>query len=71
MDYTKLRASDLANGISQTEAAIERCRKILDELQTPKTVGLLAVVDATRNLLPKLEEDLKALRKAYSTKRKS
>ena len=54
---------------SQTEAAIGRCREILDDLQEPKTVGLQAVVEATHNVLPKLEEDLKALTKAYNTKR--
>jgi hypothetical protein len=70
MDYTKLTVSELANGISQTEAAIGRCREILDDLQEPKTVGLQAAVEATRNLLPKLEADLKALTKAYNTKRK-
>jgi hypothetical protein len=70
MDYTKLTLSELANGISQTEAAIGRCRKILDDLQEPKTVGLQAAVETTRNLLPKLEEDLKTLTKAYRTKRK-
>ena len=43
---------------------------ILDDLQEPKTVGLQAAVEATRNLLPKLEVDLKALTKAYNTKRK-
>jgi hypothetical protein len=32
-------------------------------------VGLQAVVEATHNVLPKLEEDLKALTKAYNTKR--
>jgi len=70
MDYTKLTVSELANGISQTEAAIGRCREILDDLQEPKTVGLQAAVEATRNLLPKLEADLKALIKAYNAKRK-
>ena len=70
MDYTKLTVAELANGISQTEAAIGRCREILDDLQEPKTVGLQAAVEATRNLLPKLEADLKTLIKAYNTKRK-
>jgi hypothetical protein len=70
MDYTKLTVSELANGISQTEAALGRCREILDDLQEPKTVGLQAVVEAASNLLPKLEADLKALTKAYNTKRK-
>ena len=70
MEYTKLTVSELANGISQTETAIGRCREILDDLQEPKTVGLQAAVEATRNLLPKLEADLKALTKAYNTKRK-
>jgi hypothetical protein len=44
-------------------------QEILDDLQEPKTVGLQAAVEATRNLLPKLEADLKALTKAYNTKR--
>jgi hypothetical protein len=72
MDYSKLTVAELANGVSQTEAAIRRCREILDDLREPKTVGMLAVVEATRNLLPKLEEDLKALAKAFTkaTKRK-
>jgi hypothetical protein len=33
-------------------------------------VGLQAVVEATRSLMPRLEEDLKALEKAYNAKRK-
>jgi hypothetical protein len=33
-------------------------------------MGLQAVVEATRTLLPTLEEDLKALEKAYTTRRK-
>ena len=61
MDYTKLTIAEIANGISKTEAAIRRCREILDDLQEPKTVGMQAVVKAIRDLLPKLEEDLKAL----------
>jgi hypothetical protein len=43
---------------------------VLDDLRQPKTVGLHAVVEATRGLLPRLEEDLKALEKAYTAKRK-
>jgi hypothetical protein len=72
MDYTKLTVAELANAMSTTETAIRRCREILDDLQEPKTVGLQAVVVATRNLLPKLEQDLKELGKAYArvTKRK-
>jgi len=72
MDYTKLTIAEIANGISKTEAAIRRCREILDDLQEPKTVGMQAVVKAIRDLLPALEEDLKALGKAYTraTKRK-
>ena len=66
MDYTKLTIAELANGISKTEAAIRRCREILDDLQEPKTVGMQAVVRAIRDLLPKLEEDLKVLGKAYT-----
>ncbi len=70
MDYTNLTLPDLANGIIQTERAIRRCKDILDDLRQPKTVGLQAVVEATRGLLPRLEEDLKALEKAYTAKRK-
>jgi hypothetical protein len=70
MDYTKLTLPDIANGIIQTERAIRRCKEILDDLRQPKTVGLHAVVEATRGLLPRLEEDLKALEKAYTAKRK-
>ena len=72
MDYTRLTVAELANAMSTTETAIRRCREILDDLQEPKTEGLQAVVVATRNLLPKLEQDLKALAKAFThvTKRK-
>jgi hypothetical protein len=70
MDYTKLTLPAIANGIIQTERAIRRCKEILDDLRQPKTVGLHAVVEATRGLLPRLEEDLKALEKAYTAKRK-
>jgi hypothetical protein len=72
MDYTKLTIAELANGISKTETAIRWCREILDDLQEPKTVGMQAVLKAIRELLPKLEEDLKTLGKAYTsaTKRK-
>jgi hypothetical protein len=66
MDYTKLTIAEIANGINKTEAAIRRCREILDDLQEPKTVGMQAVVKAIRDLLPKLEEDLKALGRAYT-----
>jgi hypothetical protein len=52
MDYTKLTIAELANGISKTEAAIRRCREILDDLQEPKTAGMQAVVKAIRHLLP-------------------
>jgi hypothetical protein len=66
MDYARLTVSELINGISKTEAAIRRCRTILDDLGQPKTAGLQAAVKTTRNLLPKLEEDLEALKKAYA-----
>src|SRR5262245_488974 len=66
MDYTKLTIAEIANGISKTETAIRWCREILDDLQEPKTVGMHAVVKVIRDLLPKLEEDLKALGKAYT-----
>ena len=48
MDYTKLALPDLANAIIQTERAIRRCKEILDNMQQPKTMGLQAVVEATR-----------------------
>jgi hypothetical protein len=72
MDYTKLTLAELANGMSRTEAAIRRCRETLDDLGDPKTMGMQAVVKAIRDLLPKLEEDLKALERAHTkaTKRK-
>jgi len=66
MDYTKLTVAELANAMITTETAIRRRREILDDLQEPKTAGLQAVVVATRNLLPQLEQDLKALAKAYT-----
>jgi uncharacterized protein YoxC len=66
MDYTKLTIAEIANGISKTEAAIRRCREILDDLQEPKTVGMQEVAKAIRELLPKLEEDLKTLGRAYT-----
>jgi hypothetical protein len=66
MDYTKLTIAEIANGISKTETAIRRCREILDDLQEPKTMGMQAVVEAIRDLLPKLEEDLKVLERAYT-----
>jgi hypothetical protein len=70
-DYTKLTSSELANGISQTKRAIQRRKEILDDLGQPKTDGLQAVVEATRNLLPRLEEDLTDLRKAYDAMAKA
>ena len=66
MDYTKLTLAELANGVARTETAVRWCREILDDLQEPKTVGMQAVVKAIRDLLPKLEEDLKALERAYA-----
>ena len=66
MDYTKLTIAEIANGISKTETAIRWCREILDDLQEPKTVGMQAVVKAICDLLPKLEEDLKALGRVYT-----
>ena len=68
MDYAKLTIAELANGISKTETAIRWCREILDDLQEPKTMGMETVVKATRDLLPKLEEDLKALGKPTPTR---
>jgi hypothetical protein len=70
MDYTKLTLAELANGIVRTETAIRWCREILDDLQEPKTMGMQAVVEAIRDLLPKLEEDLKALDRAYTNAKK-
>jgi chaperonin cofactor prefoldin len=69
MDYTKLTPAELANGISQTETAIQRCKHILDDLKGAKTVGLQAVAKATSDLLPKLEQDLEVLKKAYEKRR--
>ena len=70
MDYTKLTLAELANGIVRTEAAIRWGREIVDDLQEPKTMGMQAVVEAIRDLLPKLEEDLKALERAYTNAKK-
>jgi len=42
MDYTKLTVAELANGISQTEAAIRRCRELLDDSRELKTAGMQA-----------------------------
>jgi hypothetical protein len=70
MDCTKLTLAELANGVVRTETAIRWCREILDDLQEPKTVGMQAVVKAIRDLLPKLEEDLKALERAYTNTKK-
>jgi hypothetical protein len=70
MDYTKLTIVELANGISKTDTAIRWCREILDGLQEPKTAGMQAVVKAMRDLLPKLEEDLKVLERAYNSAKK-
>jgi hypothetical protein len=70
MDYTKLTLPELANGMVRTETAIRWCREILDDLQEPKTVGMQAVVKAIRDLLPKLEEDLKALDRTYTNTKK-
>jgi len=68
MDYTKLTLAELRNGISDTKSAIHRCKEALDNLRRPKTVGLQAMADAITRLLPRLEQDLKALEKAYTTK---
>ena len=42
MDYTKLTVAELANGISRTEAAIRRCRELLDDSRELKTAGMQA-----------------------------
>jgi len=68
MEYAKLTLAELRNGISDTKSAIQRCKEALDNLQQPKTVGLQAMADAITRLLPRLEQDLKALEKAYTTK---
>src|SRR5262249_32738384 len=68
MDYTKLTLAELRNGISDTKSAINRCKEALDSLRQPKTVGLQAMADAITHLLPRLEQDLKALEKAYVAK---
>jgi hypothetical protein len=68
MDYTKLTLAQLRNGISDTKSAIHRCKEALDNLRQPKTAGLQAMADAITHLLPRLEQDLKALEKAYTTK---
>src|SRR5207247_944419 len=39
------------------------CKDALDNLRHPKTVGLQAMADAITHLLPRLEQDLKALEK--------
>jgi hypothetical protein len=70
MDYAKLTIAELANGVVTTETAIRWCREILDGLQESKTVGMQAVVKAIRDLLPKLEEDLKVLERAYTNAKK-
>jgi hypothetical protein len=68
MDYTKLTLAELRNGISDTKSAIHRCKEALDNLRQPKTVGLQAMADAITHLLPRLEQDSKALEKAYIAK---
>jgi len=70
MDYTKLTLAESANGIVRTETAIRWGREILDDLQEPKTMGMQAVVEGIRDLLPKLEEDLKALERTYTNAKK-
>ena len=69
-DYTERTLTELADGINQTDSAIARCREILRGLGQPKTEGLQAVVEAIRNLLPKLEQDLTDLKKALDVKAK-
>jgi hypothetical protein len=61
MDYAKLTLAELRNGISDTKSAIHRCKEALDNLRQPKTVGLQAMADAITHVLPRLEQDLKAL----------
>src|SRR5262249_26477712 len=68
IDYTKLTLAELRNGISDTKSAINRCKEALDNLRQSNTVGLQAMADAITHLLPRLEQDLKALEKAYIAK---
>ena len=70
MEYTELTLAELANGMVRTETAIRWCWQILDDLQEPKTMGMQAAIKALRDLLPKLEEDLKALERAYTNAKK-
>jgi hypothetical protein len=46
--------AELAEGINQTDSAIQRCQEILRGLGQPRIEGLQAVVEAIHNLLPKL-----------------
>ena len=59
VDYTGRTLAELAEGINQTDSAIQRC------LGQPRIEGLQAVVEAIHNLLPKLDQDLTDLKKAY------
>ena len=65
VDYTGRTLAELAEGINQTDSAIQRCQEILRGLGQPQIEGLQAVVEAIHNLLPKLEQDLTDLKKAY------
>jgi len=65
VDYTGRTLAELAEGINQTDSAIQRCQEILRGLGQPRIEGLQAVVEAIHNLLPKLEQDLTDLKKAY------
>jgi ABC-type transporter Mla subunit MlaD len=65
VDYTGRTLAELAEGINQTDSAIQRCQEILRGLGQPRIEGLQAVVEAVHSLLPKLEQDLTDLKKAY------
>jgi hypothetical protein len=71
VDYKERTLTELADGINQTNSAIGRCREILGGLGQPKTEGLKAVVEAIRNLLPKLEQDLTDLQEALDDRAKA
>jgi ABC-type transporter Mla subunit MlaD len=71
VDHTERTLTELGEGINQTDSAIQRCQEILRGLGQPRTEGLQAVVQAIQNLLPKLEQDLTDLRKAYDAMAKA
>jgi hypothetical protein len=56
--------------ISGATDGVYKAWQILGGLQEPKTMGMQAIVKALRDLLLKLEEDLKALERAYTNAKK-